>query len=380
MTQKPNAEPSGPSNEKGKTEKGKAEKAKPETVEKPRRSSGAGKVIAVLLLLLIGATATATFPLWRDLAGFPAPRAATEITRLRAELATATERLAQIETTLSQPGAAGLFGRLGTIEQKIAALDSQPQIPDSLLTQVDTLKGQVADLKKTAPNHEALARLPSEVETLGQQVADVKKTAADAATMLRLFDRVDQAEASLRDLQARRASASALLLAVGQLREAVNLGQPFDIQLRSVKALASDDSEVTAALDALRPYADAGIPTRPTLISTFERIAPRIVRAEMLPEEEGWSRRAADRLLSLISVRREAGVVAGNDAAAIVARAESALGGGDLTGATTEVSLLVYAPGEAAAEWLTGAKARLAADKVLSDLSAHAVALAGARP
>ena len=109
-------------------------------------------------------------------------------------------------------------------------------------------------------------------------------------------------------------------------------------------------------------------------------MAPPIVRAELLPEEHGWSRRTADRILSLVSIRREAGVVAGNDAGAIVARAEAAIQAGDLPGAVAEVELLVYGPAEAAAGWLADAKARLAVDKSLSELTAHSIALAGARP
>jgi hypothetical protein len=364
MTKKPNAEPSGPSNEPA----------------KKRRSFRAGKVIAILLVLLIIATAAATFPLWRDRAGFPAPRGGVEIAQLRAELATATDRLTQLEATLSQSGDSGMLGRLAAAEQKVSALETQPQVPSHVATEVETLTRQVAELKRNAVDPDTLTRLPGEVEALGHQVADLKKTAADAATMLRLFDRVDQAEASLRELQSRHASAAALLLAVGQLREVVNLGQPFDPELRAVKALGGDDPDVVAPLEMIRALAETGIPTRAVLASGFEQLAPKVVRAEMLPEEQGWSRRAADRMLSLVSIRREPGVVAGNDATAIVARAEAALDGGDLAGATTEVSLLVYAPGEAAAEWLAGAKARLAADKALADLSAHAIAQAGARP
>jgi len=340
-----------------------------------RRSSGAGKVIALLLVLLLAVGGWASFPLWRGFAGFPAP--ADELTTLRAAQTALTERLTQLEASLSQPGEAGLFGRLAAVEQKVGDL---PQDPGRLVAQVDGLTKQVDALRRDVADAPALARLPAEVESLSRQVEALHKTTADAATLLKLYARVDETEKSLRDLQARHASAAGLLLAAGQLREAVDRGLPFDAELRAVKVLAGDDAEVAAALDVLHPYAESGILSRVGLTGRLDRLAPEIVRAEMLPEEPGWSRTAANRMLSLVSIRREPGMIAGNDAASVLARAEADLNGGDLPGAISELDSLGQGPAEAAAPWLAQAKARLAADKAVSELTAHSIALAGARP
>lgn len=340
-----------------------------------RGSSGAGKVIALLLVLLLAVGGWASFPLWRDYAGFPSP--ANELIPLRTAQTALADRLTQLEASLSQPGDTGLFGRLAGLEQKVAAL---PQSGTQVETQVEALTRQVETLRRDVADAPALARLPGEVESLARQIDSLHKTTADAATLLRLYARVDEAEKTLRELQARHASAAGLLLAAGQLREAVDRGLPFDDELRAVKVLAGEDAEVTAALEVLRPYAETGIQTRIGLASRLDRLAPEIVRAEMLPEEPGWSRNAANRMLSLVSVRREPGVVAGNDASSILARAEADLHGGDLPGAISELNALVLGPAEAAAPWLAQAKARIAADKAVSELTAHSIALAGARP
>ncbi|SEH63449.1 inner membrane protein [Magnetospirillum fulvum] len=334
-----------------------------------RRSSGAGKVIALLLVLLLAVGGWASFPLWREMAGFPAPEG--ELAAVRAAQAALADRLGRLEASLAQ---------VAQLEQKVVAVESQAQAPVQLASDVESLARQVEILRKNAVDGPAVARLPAEVEALSRQVEALHKTAADAATLLRLYDRVDQTEAAMREMKTRQASASGLLLAVGQLREAVDRGLPFDAELRTVKVLAADDAEVHAALETIRPFAETGVPTRVGLVGRLQHVAPEIVRAELLPAEQGWSRRAADRMLSLVSIRREPGLVAGNDATSILARAESDLNAGDLAGAVGEFDLLVYGPAEAAAPWIGQAKARLAVDKALSELTAHSIALAGVRP
>jgi uroporphyrinogen-III synthase len=317
-------------------------------------------MVAVPVLLALAAAAT--FPLWRDQAGLPAPGGGFEVENLRAELSAASQRLAQLEArpaptvSGSAPAPAPApadDGRLAALEQALRGLQAQPALPSTLVTDVDSISKQLAELRKTA---------------------------ADSATMLRLVDRLDQVEASLRDLQAKRSSAAALLLAVGQLREAVNGGQAFDAELRAVKVLAGDDAALIRAAESLAERAGTGLAPRAALIARFDALAPRIIRAEILPAEDGWLRSVMDRLLSLVTIRREDGNAAGDNAAAQVARAQAALGRGDLAAAAVQLDGLSAGPAAQAASWLAEARARLAADKALSEMAAQAIALAGARP
>jgi hypothetical protein len=320
-------------------------------------------VAAVLVLAVLVFAAAVTFPYWRGHLGL-APRAAgpaQDIEELRGELAATRDRLRQVEARVAQlserPGAAegggdALAGRVASLEQALRALQGQPQVP---------------------------ARLADEVDNLARQVAELKKTAADAGTVLRLADRVEQSEALVRELQAQRSTAAALLLAVGQLRDAVSLGLPFDAELRSLKALAPQDEEVARAAAAVQDHAATGIPTRLMLAERFEALAPQIVRAEMLPAADSWWRGSLNRLLSLITVRREDGATNGDDAAAVVARAQGRLGQGDLAGAARELGRLSGTSAEVAGPWMADARARVGADRALSELTAHGIALTGAK-
>lgn len=274
---------------------------------------------------------------------------------MQAEMAALREQLRALEGRLAQqPRAADatpLENRLAQAEAAVTALQAQPQVP---------------------------AKLLEEVESLGKQVADLKRTSADAAAVLRLADRVEKVEAGFRDMQARRSSAAALLLAVGQLREALAAAMPYDSELRALKALAGADAEVAATVEILKPRAAAGIPTLPVLTARLDAQAPAIIRAQVLPEQQGWWRQTLDRLASLVTIEREDGNAAGTSPAAILARAQAALAAGDLSGAVAEMEGLTGGPAEQAAPWIADAKARLLAGKAVSELTAHVVAAIGA--
>lgn len=278
----------------------------------------------------------------------PAFRPASETDGLRAELNSLRDRLGQLENRDTGVDPA----RLGKAEAAIQALQALPQVPPTLV---------------------------AEMGELSKQVVELKRTSADAAAVLRLADRVEKAEAEMRELQAKRSSAVAQLLAVGQLREALARAMPYDNELRALLALAGADPEVVSVTQPLKARAITGIPTAPTLVGRFHRLAPDLVRAQLLPAEQSWWRQTLDRLTSLVIVRREDGEAAGDSAAAIVARVEARLAEDDLEHAAAEAAGLKDAAAEIAAPWLADVQARLIADKAASALTAHVVAQVGAR-
>jgi uroporphyrinogen-III synthase len=343
------------------------EPEKGETVPVEEKTSYRGAIIMAVLMVVLAVAGVLGWSEWKhrtapgpvETAPAPVAQAPNEMDELRAELAATRERLRQMEERLAQaPAASGaapvlapVENRLSQTEAAIRALQAQPQIP---------------------------ARVTEQLDALDKQVADLKRTSADAAAVLRLADRVEKVEAGFRDMQARRSSASAQLLAVGQLREALAKAMPFDAELRSLKALAGQDAEMEAALETLKSRAVTGIPTFPVLASRFTALSPVIVRADVLPTEQNWWRKTLDRLASLITIEREDGNTAGSSPSAIVARAQAALAQDDLAGAVAELDALQGGPADQAANWLADARARLAADKAVSELTAHVVAAIGA--
>lgn len=319
--------------------------------DKPHRSSK-GPLLSVLALIVLGSGAWVSYPLWGAKLGLPLAMApdAIETDTLRAELSAATARIAQLEARSAVAPAAVDTARLDRLE----------------------------DALKSAQASGNAAAIPSaELDALTKQIADLKRNTAEASAVLRLAERLDKVEAALRDMQAKHASATALLLAAGQLREAVAAGRPYDSEWRAAQVVAGEDKESLGLLDGLKDKAATGIVPRAALIQRFDALAPALIRAEILPEGDGWWKATADRLLSLVTIRREDGAALGHNTAAIVGRAQAAVSRDDLDAALAELDSLSPGPAEAAAPWVAEAKARLAADLSLSRLTAQAVALAG---
>ena len=82
--------------------------------------------------------------------------------------------------------------------------------------------------------------------------------------------------------------------------------------------------------------------------------------------------------MSIATIRRIDGDMEGSSAWAIVARAESRLAQNDLTGAVTEMEGLRGPSAEAAASWVAPARARLTAERTLSDATTKAIATVAA--
>lgn len=337
------------------------------TTEAPiqRRSWVRWVVLAVLLVILIAAgLAASVWWEWHRVAQnhTNAPRVETlatveDLDQLRADLAGARAQIRQMQdhlTTVPTGTSADLTplqNRLDQTEAGLHALQAQPQVP---------------------------AKLVDDVAALDRQVTELRRTSADAAAVLRLSDRLEKVESALRDLQARRSSAAAMLLAVGQLREAVANALPFDAELRAAKALAGPDPEIVATLEGLKPRAVVGIASRAMLTARLAVQAPAIVRAQILPEQQSWWRQTLARMASLVTVERDDGAAAGTGPAAVLARAQAALLQSDLATAVAEIATLTGGPAEQAAPWLAEAKARLAAEEAINDLTAHVIAAVGA--
>lgn len=320
------------------------------------KSAPWGALVGVVLALVLVAGAIVTWPQWKD--QVMPPREVAAPISVQPDVGDLRERLAQVEARLAErpaPSVADtgpLEARLSQVEQGLRGLQAQPQLP---------------------------ARLADDVAALAAQVADLKRTSADAAAVLRLADRVEKTETEMREMQARRSSAAALLLAVGQLREAINNSMPFDAELRAVKVLSPQDADFAAALEVLKPSAASGIPTRAMLVGRFGVLAPDLVRAETLPAERSWWRDTLHRVSTLVTIRREDGDAVGTSAAAIAARIQARLEQNDLAAAAAEAEQLQGGAAETIAPWLEDMRARAAADKSLSELTAQVVAAFGPR-
>lgn len=287
--------------------------------------------------------------------------------------------------------------RVADLEARLAALEAAPapdlppaarQRLETVATRLDGLEGRLAALASAdealrrdltaaaarldAPQtlspaaQEALGGLGDELDGLGQ-------------TLGALEARLGALEGTLDSLSAERTAAAesaagdlATVLAVMQLRDALAGSTPFATELDTLRTLAAARDDLASALDALEPlapYADSGVPGLVALKAAFPAMARAVVAADQAGAGEDWLAGVRRRLSSLVTVR-PLGAVAGEEAPAVVARAEALLGEDDLAGAVAELGRLSGPPAAAAADWLARARARAAAQAALVRLNA----------
>jgi hypothetical protein len=280
------------------------------------------------------------------------------------------------ESGPAAPGPAELAGRIAALSRQLA--DTRTQVA-SLKARLDALAAAAPAPAASAPAPGQIAAAPSNwgarIDSLSQRLDQLGRNSVDPATVLHLSVRLDRAETTLRRLSAERTSAAALLLAVVQLREAVNRAAPYDPEWRAVSALAGPTGgDMAAGLAALKSGAAAGIPTRATLARHFLALEPALIRTDLVPSGAGWIARSLARLASIVSIRREDGDVAGHTVPAVAARVAARLAARDLAGAVTQADGFTGDAAKLIAPWLAGARARLAADAALSAMTAQAIA------
>lgn len=261
------------------------------------------------------------------------------------QLAALDHRLDAIEQQLTQQGQGGAAGAdLGALRQTMErAATAQAQLGERI-TALEKQKPEV-DLKAFAALQDTVARLGSDLAALGQRLDKLATAAADDG-------RTDEA----------------LVLALGQLREAMAGSAPFVDALDAASALTRSRPEVKTVLAPLAEPAARGIPSLALLRQHFERVAGEIANANETPAA-GWGPWVGEKLRSLFAARRVGTGAVGDSPEAVVATAEGALQAGDLAGAVTVLGGLRGAAAATAKPWLDDAQRRLAAEAALDKAS-----------
>jgi len=186
----------------------------------------------------------------------------------------------------------------------------------------------------------------------------------DDAEIARLNARI----ATLESQGARTSEAAAAALAASVLVETTQGSRPFAGELEALRRAAPDLPE----LAALARVAETGAPSRAALAAAFPEYAARAATAARRPADGA---RVGDRIVyvmsRVVSVRR-VGDVSGSGPDAALARAERALGEGDVPRALKALDALPPAARDALAPWRAGAERRAEIDRQVAALRARA--------
>jgi uroporphyrinogen-III synthase len=257
---------------------------------------------------------------------------------------------AQAAPADTRPAPTGPDPAIAELRRKLEALESRPA-PEA---DTSSLKSEIVALR---------AALQSLDQAVASQKASVDK-AAEAA----------QASVSGEQKALSAARGSAVIGVAARISAALTAGQPFASDLALLQPLAQGDAKLTELIAALQPQAK-GVTSRAALAASFPAIA-KAAMADDLADDSFWQR-LLGKLKSVVSLRRTGADVQGDSVEAKLARAEAALGAGDLAKAIELVKSLPPQTERATADWLVRAEAHLAAQRAVDQLAAQGVALLG---
>jgi hypothetical protein len=333
-------------------------------------------VTGLIAAALVLAGAVASLPYWPEEARLmwrgpavvppaPAPKPVLDTAALEAARKELTARLDDLDkrvraaaTTAAQadrpapapdPSIAEMRARIDALESKLT--NAAPPGPPGAEADRDiaALKTEVAGLRTS-------------LQSLGGSVDQIKAAASASST-------ADQKAVAA-------ARASAVIAIAARLNAALDAGQPFTAELDLLAPLSQGDSKLGELSAALRPAAQHGVVSRATLAAEF----PAMAKAALADDraDDSFGERLLGKVKGVVSLRRVGADVEGDSAEAKLARAEAALEGGDLAKAVELVKSLPPQTQRASAAWLARAEARLAAQRAVDQLAAHAVSLLGA--
>ncbi len=350
---------------------------------RPALAGAAGGVAALVLVIILQIIGVLPAP------GRSAANQAAEQARTASEAVAAVDRrLSAVEMITQGLPAKGaldaLNGRVAALETAQGDLAAKADVND-LGSQLAAVSAKLEAMPAGVTQGD-LSDLAARVSRLEEGGATSDGT-VDSAAVGALSGRIDTAQASIKALGERIVALekkvdaapadnrlAARAIAVVALRRAAESEGPFATDLEMAAALGLPQEDVAA----LRPFAEAGAPTKATLAAEFPTIAGQIVTATMQSDPNaGFFDRLFAGISGLVSVR-PVGPVEGSDPPAIVSRMRAAINAGDLETALKERDALPQAGLDASAEWAARAKNRAAIDALLVKI-AQSVATAPAK-
>lgn len=335
----------------------------------PRRSRpwAAASLAALLLLVIAGVLLS---PFWAPAVTPLLPWGEKAAARKYDALA---ERVAALEQRpiVSPLDLDALKSAQGAIGQRVSALastvDTLRQDQEAANTAAaNATKATVAQLTQRVD--EIAAKLAAGDSAQADQIDKMKqelaqRTAADGA----VANRLDALEREVHAQATADRSGSTMLLALLQLREAVQQARPFPDQYAAFKQAAARDPDLIVAAEPLADAARDGVASHAVLQQKLAGLDDEIAAPAAPAGKRKWWSEALDELRGLVTIRHLDGAPK-TGAGAVVEAARNDLAQGDLAGAVAEVGKLTGANAEAAQPWLHRARQRLAAETALSHL------------
>ncbi|MGE3624533.1 MAG: COG4223 family protein, partial [Bdellovibrionales bacterium] len=241
----------------------------------------------------------------------------------------------------------------GVVQQQASAIVDNPALVQNFNA------AGVQELVQVLSRASGLAQSSGGSAALGDMMAQLKNAMLSApdgkiarqAQIQSARDRNKDLDRVMTGVRGEDLEAAAILLLMNEFRSNVAGGRPFDEDLALAQKLAGDDPELKAALDRLAPAAKKGVLSRDGLQKEFKAVAGDIVVAKLKGEDATVQQKILERFSRLVKVRK-IDQVTGDEADAVVARAQILLERGDIDGAVAELQTLKGPSADAAAPFI----------------------------
>lgn len=306
---------------------------------------------------------------------------AINVDAVKSAQAAVTQHLAALEDNVAAiRREAGMAASKTDLDQQAQRLDALEKAVAAIQQDSDTASIK-ADLIKQSQRLDAISAQRDASET-----AAIQKIRQDMAERgiaeSEWAKRLDVLEHQVHSQNGADRAGSALLLALLQMREAVEVARPFPAEYAAFENLAAHDPELTAAGAPLAEPARNGVASRAVLRQRLADLADQITTIRppaAKPAKPKWWAQALTQLEGLVTIRHiEPSTKTGPQAT--IDAAHTDLAQGDLGAAVAAVGTLTGANAEAAQPWLRMARQRLAAETALGKLQALLTSRVGAPP
>ncbi len=226
---------------------------------------------------------------------------------------------------------------------KISGLPSELPDSDNVINNADVVKH--GDLDVVEERIRTIEDRLREVKSLESEIKETKDLAASA----------------------KQGTSGPLIMALVQVQQQIQKGQPFDKELELIVVEAKSDPTIMQNIGILKSYADGGVKTIEELRDQFRKLAGAVVSASRKSEEKGVWGRTKNQLLNMISIRDISNDF-GNSTEAIIVRAEKALNNYNIADAVAELDNLEEKSRLVIADWLEKAGARVAVEYAIDGI------------
>lgn len=277
----------------------------------------------------------------------------TSVQDVAGTVSTLTETVSQSSVQASADLSA-LTEELSSLRERVAALEIDDG--NSNAAQADKAAEQLSVFQADLEN--LVAEAEERIVAAEEKAQAVQAEAAAAAQAVQV-EAAAAAEATEAEA-ARRAEIAVMQATLAELKVAVDAGAPFN--------------ELVAGFEDVPPelatHAETGVPTMVALQQGFAGAARSALATSQTVAEDASTGERFSAFLKRQTNARSLEPKDGDDADAVLSRAEALLSEGNLTETLSEVSVLPDAAKEAMSGWLTDAQNRQAALQAVDALSA----------